>query len=65
MSIAHTEPILVRLFKKVERAIVVGEHSANQFDLIVIGAGTGGTGVARPAAQAGCKVAMVTIILFL
>lgn len=31
----------------------------DQFDLIVIGAGTGGTGVARPAAKAGWKVAMV------
>jgi len=30
----------------------------DQYDLIVIGAGTGGTGVARPAAEAGWKVAM-------
>ena len=30
-----------------------------EFDLIVIGAGTGGTGVARPAAKAGWKVAIV------
>ena len=33
----------------------------DQFDLIVIGAGTGGTGVARPAAKAGWKVAMVDV----
>jgi glutathione reductase (NADPH) len=31
----------------------------NEFDLIVIGAGTGGTGVARPAAKAGWKVAII------
>jgi len=61
VSIARTEPILAHRFKKVERAIVVGEHSADQFDLIVIGAGTGGTGVARPAAKAGWKVAMVDV----
>jgi len=30
-----------------------------QFDLIVIGAGTGGVGVARPCAKAGWKVAIV------
>jgi len=30
-----------------------------QFDLVIIGAGTGGTGVARPCAKAGMKVAIV------
>ena len=30
-----------------------------QYDLIVVGAGTGGVGVARPCAQAGWKVAIV------
>jgi len=30
-----------------------------QFDLVVIGAGTGGVGVARPAAKAGLKVAII------
>ncbi len=33
-----------------------------QFDLIVIGAGTGGTGVARPCAKAGWKVAIVDVL---
>jgi glutathione reductase (NADPH) len=31
----------------------------DQFDLVVIGAGTGGVGVARPCAQAGWKVAII------
>jgi glutathione reductase (NADPH) len=33
----------------------------DKFDLIIIGAGTGGTGVAWPAAKAGWKVAMVDV----
>ena len=35
------------------------KDTSDQFDLIVIGAGTGGVGVARPCAKAGWKVAMV------
>ncbi len=33
--------------------------SIENYDLIIIGAGTGGTGVARPAAKAGWKVAII------
>jgi len=40
------------------------DENTEKYDLIVIGAGTGGVGVARPCAMAGWKVAIVDELPF-